>query len=201
MDVLKERYPLGRYKGLYDNHFFCVSGSSFEGCNELKDFMSTIILNENRAKLPPLRACSWMNLNYFLSETELKFICYDQLRAWAKQYFNIEKHDFNDSLQFIQSDGNILYFGPKKEDLNFIIMDKPWFIKVILKLIHKNPLIRSGIIAKGSFSDSMSGSDLDRDSVVQLLERFKILFPIPDTKSNISPDSQDYEKLYYVILN
>ena len=195
-DILQERYPFQRYKGLIESNFLSVSNVVLEGISELKDQLYSIIMTENhRSKLPKLKSHLWLSVMHFIASSNYNYIYFKQFQEWARRYFNIKKVEFIEMLYFLHSNGVILYFGPtKKEELNFIVIEKTSFITTMLKFIHKNQLISMGILNRNDFTNSFQAKELQVDSVIQILEKFKILFPIPNPRVH-------NEKIYFVIFH
>ena len=192
MENLEKRFPLRRFKGLHPSNFFTISNVDGTGINQLKDTISSIVYSEKKGifSLPQLKSRMWIVIReLLLNISKNKFLLFSQFKEWAFNYFNIEGEEIEEILKFYGTTGSLIHFGAsKREELDFIIMDPIWFSNIMIKFMLKNPFVRLGRIRKSDVIDSLSGIHLHYLSILWLLERYKIIFPIP----NLEDDEDTY---------
>jgi hypothetical protein len=190
--VLRERYPKQRFPGLADNNFFSVN-ISIESVITVKERIGALILGEYKY-FPKLKKINWLGIFNLFRFTDTKYIYYSALSRWLERYFCVKAEELSEIIEFLQSTGVILFLGSQKsENSNFIVTDKAWFMNLIVKLVHKNPLIKSGIVRSKNLFVAMPGFEIDADCIFNLLEKYKIAFPLPVQESVV-----EEERTYFV---
>ena len=185
--LLKERYPLQRFKGLYEEHIMFVSTTDYDGIAQLRDRMIELITvtKYSEKMFPQITSSNWLVVKDVLLQLQCTFGFQPDIIKLMKLsgIGNNSEDEINECVQFLMSTADILAFQINKR--NLYILDIVWFAETIRELISvNNSLIKNGILSISDITNSLQQVDKKFAQIFKyLLESFQIVYKLPNSNS------------------
>lgn len=179
LETLRERYPIGRFKGLLRDNFFAVNATSSKSVDNLREVLAKMISNPIHADklFPRLDNSSWLIFRELIHNQEIKYMSKEDI-LHALHACAIPQEQLIPCLDFLQSCDNVLSFDLITKGRHLLILDLTWWTETIQAIISpKNPFQKNGLLSIDDLNKHLYDiSSYVLEDILYVLEEDHIVF-------------------------
>jgi internalin A len=190
--TLSQRFLKDKYPSIKD--FYPVSCVKGKGIAELKQGIKDTV--ELLPHIHDLIPASWFALKKTLKDNKENYISYDDYKNLCIKHEITEQGSQSTLCGFLHDLGIVLNF---RDDERFDrlretnVLNPEWVTNAVYKLLNNLELFKShGVFAvtdlAGILDSTAYPSSKEHQFIIDMMQKFELCFPIPDTKSYLIPE-------------